>query len=94
MDTHRPEVAEFIIISSQGDLLYEWQCHDVNARVNFLEFLSQKSRLLSQGLAMGHFERFEVFGSKSRIITQLENDHAVFVRTNVTSDSAVPGDNS
>jgi CheY-like chemotaxis protein len=94
VDAHRPEVAEFIIFSSQGDLLYEWQCHDTNARVNFLEFLSQKTRLLSQGLPMGHFERFEVFGSKSRIITQLENDHAVFVRTNVANDPSVVGDNS
>jgi len=94
VDTHRPEVAEFIVFSSQGDLIYEWQCHDVNARVNFLEFLSQKARLLCQGLPMGHFERFEVYGSRSRIITQLENDHAVFVRTNVVTDSAVPGDHS
>ena len=94
VDAHRPEVAEFIIFSSQGDLLYEWQCHDVNARVNFLEFLSQKARLLCQGLPIGHFERFEVFGSKSRIITQMENDHAVFVRTNVATDTSVVGDNS
>lgn len=94
VDAHRPEVAEFIIFSSQGDLIYEWQCHDVNARVNFLEFLSQKAQLLCQGLPMGHFERFEVFGSKSRIITQMENDHAVFVRTNVAPDASVVGDNS
>lgn len=92
VDTHRPEVAEFIILSSQGDLLYEWQSQDVNGRVNFLEFLSQKSRLLCQGLPMGHFERFEVFGTKSRILTQFENDHALFVRTNVTVDNPVPGD--
>ena len=94
VDAHRPEVAEFIIFSSQGDLLYEWQCHDTNARVNFLEFLSQKARLLGQGLPMGHFERFEIFGSRSRILTQLENDHAVFVRTNVANDPSVVGDNS
>ena len=94
VDAQRPEVAEFIIFSSQGDLLYEWQCHDVNARVNFLEFLSQKARLLCQGLPMGHFERFEVFGSKSRVITQIENDHAVFVRSNVATDTSVVGDNT
>ncbi|MCI0366473.1 MAG: DUF4388 domain-containing protein, partial [Phycisphaerales bacterium] len=94
IDAQQPEVAEFIIISSQGDVLYEWRCHDVNARVNFLEFLSQKARLLSQGLPIGHFERFEIFGSKSRIITQLEHDHAVFVRTNVATDSSIREDNS
>lgn len=92
VDTQRPEVAEFVIFSSQGDLIHEWQCQDVNARVNFLEFLSQKTRVLGQGLPMGHFERLEVFGSKSRIITQLENDHAVFVRSNVAIDTSVVGD--
>lgn len=93
-DIERPEVAEFVVFSSQGDLIYEWQCPDSNARINFLEFISQKTRLLGQGLPMGHFERFEVFGSKSRIITQIENDHAVFVRSNVAPDNSVVGDNT
>jgi len=94
VDAHRPEVLEFLIFSSQGDLLYEWQCHDATARVNFLEFLSQKARLLCQGLPMGQFERFEIFGSKSRVLTQIEGDHAVFVRSNVATDTSVVGDNS
>ncbi|HKQ38914.1 MAG TPA: response regulator [Verrucomicrobiae bacterium] len=93
-DTQRPEVTEFVVFSSQGDLIYEWQCPDSNARINFLEFLSQKTRQLGQGLPMGHFERFEVFGSKSRIITQIENDHAVFVRSNVAPDNSVVGDHA
>jgi len=93
-DTQRPDVAEFLVFSSQGDLIYEWRCHDVNARVSFLEFLSQKARQLGQGLPMGHFERLEVFGSKSRIITQLENDHAVFVRSDVPTDNSVVEDNA
>lgn len=77
----RPVIAEFVVLSSQGDIIHEWQCRDVNARVNFLEFVSQKARQLSQGLPLGTFEAFEIYGSKSRIITQLENDHAVFVKT-------------
>jgi CheY-like chemotaxis protein len=77
----RPVIAEFVVLSSQGDIIHEWQCRDVNARVNFLEFVSQKARQLSQGLPLGTFEAFEIYGSRSRIITQLENDHAVFVKT-------------
>jgi CheY-like chemotaxis protein len=77
----RPQVAEFVVLSSQGDVIHEWQCEDVNARVNFLEFVSQKARQLGQGLQLGSFEAFEIYGSKSRIITQLENDHAIFVKT-------------
>ena len=79
----QPEVTEFVIFSSQGDLLYQWQCRDIPGRVGFLEFVSQKARQLSQGLPLGSFEGFEIYGSKSRVITQMQGDHAVFVRTNL-----------
>jgi CheY-like chemotaxis protein len=67
----RPEVAEFVILSSQGDLLYEWQCADVPSRVHFLEFISQRARQLSQGFDFGDFESFEIHGNRSRVVTQI-----------------------
>jgi CheY-like chemotaxis protein len=82
-DVGKPEIAEFLIFSSQGDLLYDWQCQHVAQRVNFLEFISQKARQIGQGLPLGQFEGFQIYGSKSRVLTQFENDHAIFVRTNM-----------
>lgn len=79
----RPEVAELLILSSQGDLLYEWQCADVAGRTQFLEFISKRARQISQGLSFGHFQGFEMHGNSSRIVTQIEEDHAVLVRTNL-----------
>ncbi len=76
----RPKIDEMLICSTQGDVLYEWQCADVNARIRFLQFLSQKSWQLRQGLPTGHFERLEIEGMKHRIVTQLEPDRALFVR--------------
>ena len=76
----RPKIEEVLICSAQGDVLYEWQCADVNARIRFLQFLSQKSWQLRQGLPTGHFERLEVEGMKHRIVTQIEPDRALFVR--------------
>jgi len=84
----RPEIAEFVVLSAQGDVLYKWQCEDVNGRIGFLEFLSQRARQISQGLPLGDFERFEVHGSKSRAIAHVDNDHAFFVRTNLTAITA------
>ena len=84
----RPEIAEFVILSSQADVLYQWQCEDINGRIGFLEFLSQRARQVAQGLPLGEFERFEVHGSKSRAIAQLDSDHAFLVRTNLTSLAA------
>jgi CheY-like chemotaxis protein len=83
LDSSKPEIAELLIISSQGDVLYDWKCEHVAQRVNFLEFLSQKSRQLGQGLPLGQFERFEVHGSKSRVVTQIDTDHALFVKANL-----------
>ena len=76
----RSKIDEMLICSTQGDVLYEWQCADVNARIRFLQFLSQKSWQLRQGLPTGHFERLEIEGMKHRIVTQLEPDRALFVR--------------
>ena len=88
----RPEIAEFVILSSQADVLYQWQCEDINGRIGFLEFLSQRARQVAQGLPLGEFERFEVHGSKSRAIAQLDADHAFLVRTNLTALTSGPQD--
>jgi CheY-like chemotaxis protein len=84
-EEHRPEVAEFVILSSQADVLYQWQCEDINGRIGFLEFLSQRARQVAQGLPFGEFQRFEVYGSKSRALAQVDTDHAFLVRTNLVS---------
>jgi CheY-like chemotaxis protein len=76
----RPKIDEVLICSTQGDVLYEWQCTDANARIRFLQFLSQKSWQLRQGLPIGHFQRLEVEGSKTRIVTRIDPDRALFVR--------------
>ena len=79
----RPEIAEVVVCSVQGDVLYEWQCADSNARITFLEFLSQKAWQLSLGLPLGQFERLEIYSPKSRLVAELQNEHAAFVRTNL-----------
>jgi hypothetical protein len=76
----RPKIDEFLICSAQGDVLYEWQCADVNARIRCLQFISQKSWQLRQGMPIGHFERLEIEGTRNRIVTQIETDRALFVR--------------
>ena len=84
-EEYRPEIAEFLILSSQADVLYKWQCEEINGRINFLEFLSQRARQVAQGLPVGEFQRFEVYGSKSRAVVQVDTDHAFLVCTNLVS---------
>jgi len=81
VETLRPKIDEVLICSTQGDVLYEWQCPDANARIRFLQFLSQKSWQLRQGLPIGPFQRLEVEGPGDRIVTHVDSDRALFVRS-------------
>jgi CheY-like chemotaxis protein len=76
----RPQVEEFLVCSTQGDVLYEWQCPNSNARIDFLEVLSQKARQLAQGLPLGHFERMESSERRGRVVAQIEADRGLFLR--------------
>ena len=80
VETLRPKIDEVLICSTQGEVLYEWQCPDTNARIRFLQFLSQKSWQLRQGLPMGAFQRLEVEGPGDRIVTHIDSDCALYVR--------------
>ena len=79
-ETRQPKIDEVLICSTQGDVLYEWQCPDANARIRFLQFLSQKSWQLRQGLPMGHFQRLVVEGPGDRIVTHIDAECALYVR--------------
>jgi CheY-like chemotaxis protein len=80
VDMLLPKIEEVLVCSTQGDVLYEWQCPDANARIRFLQFLSQKSWQLRQGLPIGHFQRLEAEGPGDRIVTYVDSDCALFVR--------------
>jgi hypothetical protein len=79
----KPEVAEMLVCSVQGDIIYDWECPDPNGRVSFLEFISQRSRQLGIGLGLGDFERLEIISPRSRVIAQMQGEHAIIVRTNL-----------
>ena len=81
VETPPPKIDEVLICSTQGDVLYEWQCPDANARIRFLQFLSQKSWQLRQGLPIGHFQRLEAEGPADRIVAQVDSESALFVRS-------------
>jgi hypothetical protein len=80
-ETVPPKIDEVLVCSTQGEVLYEWQCPDANARIRFLQFLSQKSWQLRQGLPIGHFQRLQAEGPGDRIVTQVDSDCALFVRS-------------
>ena len=78
---NRPaRIDEMIVCSAKGEILYEWQCANTGDRISFLEFLSQKSLQLGEGLNLGAFDRLEIEGERSRVIAQVKADRGIFVR--------------
>jgi CheY-like chemotaxis protein len=73
-------IDEMVVCSARGEVLYEWQSPNVNDRISFLEFLSQKSAQLGEGLNLGAFDRLEMEGERLRVIAQTREDRGVFVR--------------
>lgn len=79
--TNRPaRIDEVVVCSARGEVLYEWQSPNVNDRISFLEFLSQKSVQLGEGLNLGTFDRLEMEGERLRVIAQTREDRGLFVR--------------
>ena len=77
----RPKVDEVLILSNQGDVIYEWQCRNADLWVNFFEFASQRGQRLAQLLPLGDFERLEIQSGGARALVMLSNNQGVLVKT-------------
>jgi len=87
--TDRTRIEEILICTAQGEVVYEWHCPGSDLRVNFLEFVSQKSRRLGQGLTLGSFNRLEVSGTDSHLVALVSAHQGVLVRSR---NEPEPGD--
>lgn len=83
-------IDELMICSEAGDIFHSWQCPNSDLRVSFLEFLSQKARLLVNVLPMGTFDRAEFLGTNARLVAQLSQGRGIVLRTRTgdASDAA------
>ena len=80
-------IEEVVLCSSQGDVLYEWQCANTDARIGFLEFISQKAWQVGLNVPAGDFDRIEIQGPDARIVTQIQSDRGLFVRTSLPPEA-------
>jgi hypothetical protein len=90
------EIDELMICSEGADVYHSWECENTELRMNLLEFLAQKSRLLQNTLPFGAFDRAEFVASGSRLIAQLGVEGRVVVRasfagTALAKNEPIPG---
>lgn len=76
------QISEMAVFSAQGDVLYEWQCSDVELRKRFLQFVSEKSKLIAEGLSLGHFDVLELHNSRCRMVAQVQDEAGIYVVAN------------
>jgi len=78
-------VAETLICSGQGDVLYAWQCREASTRIKLLQHIAQQTTQLGQLLPLGSFDRIEIQLAIGRVVAQVKPDRMIFVRTAPTT---------
>lgn len=74
-------VVETLICSGQGNVLFNNNCADANARVERLKTIAAQAAALEKLLPLGNFDRLEMQFGDGRAIAQARADRMVFVRT-------------
>ena len=77
----RSKVEEFLICSTHGEVLHQWQCHHVDVWMSFFEFLSQRTQRIGQALPLGAFDRLEIQSGDARVVVIISADKGVLVKT-------------
>ena len=77
----RPKVDEMLICSSDGEVLYDWQCLNPTLWVGFIEFISQRAPRLSQSLPIGAFNRIEIESGGARVVLAVTEQQGIMVKT-------------
>lgn len=76
------QIREMAVFSGQGDVLYEWQCQDVEMRKRLLEFISEKSKQIGETLQLGRLDLLEMQSANSRIVAQIQDDAGIYIAAN------------
>ena len=78
-----------LVCSPQGDVLYEWQSTESEARIKFLELVRQKTQQLSMSTPLGQFERMEIQLPKSRFVVKVQKDCTILLRSSNSTPEMV-----
>jgi CheY-like chemotaxis protein len=82
-------VDELVVCSGQSEVLYEWQCRDVEDRLKLLSQIAQKADHFGRLFALGRFDRMEALGEQGRFVAQIAPDLKLFLRC--SRQPAAPG---
>lgn len=75
------QIKEVLLCSGAGELLHEWQCKAIEARMNLIELAGQFGGQITATAALGRFERLEIRTQHDRSLCQIRLDRRLFVRS-------------
>ncbi|HXG47389.1 MAG TPA: response regulator [Methylomirabilota bacterium] len=75
------QIEEFIVCSSLGDVLHEHQCPTLEKRLKLFDLVARRATQFGETFALGSFDRLEIEGLSSRVVTQIQSDRRLFVRS-------------
>jgi CheY-like chemotaxis protein len=75
------KIEEILLCSNTGEVLYEWQTHATDRRVQLLNRLFKMSDSFAQSLLLTRVDRLEIEADGKRTVLLLQPDRRVFVRS-------------
>jgi CheY-like chemotaxis protein len=74
-------IDEIMACTADGEVLFEWQCPQVEARVKLFQLIAERAERLAQVLPLGEFDRLEIVGPRDRIVAQIQPEFSLLVRS-------------
>jgi hypothetical protein len=74
-------VEEALLCSSAGEVLYQWKCESLEARLELFKKLEQQAMEASKVTPSGRFHRVSMDTGASRLLIQIQPTFKLLVRT-------------
>jgi CheY-like chemotaxis protein len=88
IESRQVRIMELLLCSGAGELLFEFQCPSVDARLQFLTQIEQHAGQLSTIIPAGGFDRLEITLPDGRMVAQIVPDRRLVVRSAVEKSAA------
>jgi len=74
-------IEEALLCSSAGEVLYQWKCESLEARLDLFKKLEKQTMEASKGTPSGRFHRVSMDTGASRLLVQIQPTYKLLVRS-------------
>lgn len=74
-------VEEVLLCSAAGEVLYQWKCEAIEARLELFQKIEQQAMQSSKGTPSGRFHRVAMDTGESRVLVQIQPTFRLLVRS-------------